>query len=66
MAMIGCNSAVAEVGAHHHEVHGPVAFAAWLGVHLALLTGGPGINWSDDEEEIAVPPDLESPAREAS
>jgi NADH dehydrogenase len=38
MAMIGRNSAVAEVGARHHEVHGPVAFVAWLGVHLALLT----------------------------
>ena len=33
MAMIGKNVAVAEVGAKHHELHGPVAFAAWLGVH---------------------------------
>ena len=38
MAMIGRNSAVAEVGEHRHELHGPVAFAAWLGVHAALLT----------------------------
>jgi NADH dehydrogenase len=37
MAMIGRNSAVAEVGKHRHELEGPVAFAAWLGVHAALL-----------------------------
>lgn len=39
MAMIGRNSAVAEVGPRHHELHGSVAFAAWLGVHVALLAG---------------------------
>ena len=33
MAMIGRNSAVAEVGEHRHELHGAIAFAAWLGVH---------------------------------
>jgi len=38
MAMIGRNSAVAEVGEHRHELHGAVAFAAWLGVHAALLS----------------------------
>jgi NADH:ubiquinone reductase (H+-translocating) len=38
MAMIGRNAAVAEVGAHRHELHGTIAFAAWLGVHAALLT----------------------------
>jgi NADH dehydrogenase len=38
MAMIGRNAAVAEVGEHRHELQGPVAFAAWLGVHAALLT----------------------------
>jgi NADH:ubiquinone reductase (H+-translocating) len=38
MAMIGRNSAVAEVGQHRHELQGAVAFAAWLGVHAALLT----------------------------
>ena len=38
MAMIGRNAAVAEVGEHRHELEGPVAFAAWLGVHAALLT----------------------------
>ena len=39
MAMIGDNAAIAEVGAHHHELHGTIAFAAWLGVHAWLLTG---------------------------
>jgi NADH dehydrogenase len=39
MAMIGRGSAVAEVGAHRHELHGVVAFSAWLGVHAMLLTG---------------------------
>ena len=38
MAMIGRNAAVAEMGAGHHAVTGPVAFAAWLGVHALLLT----------------------------
>jgi NADH dehydrogenase len=38
MAMIGRYAAVAEVGKHRHELEGPVAFAAWLGVHAALLT----------------------------
>ena len=39
MAMIGRNAAVAEVGKHRHQVEGPVAFAAWLGVHAMLLSG---------------------------
>ena len=39
MAMIGRGAAVAEVGTHRHELHGPVAFAAWLGVHAALMAG---------------------------
>lgn len=38
MAMIGRNAAVAEVGEHRHELTGPIAFAAWLGVHASLLT----------------------------
>jgi NADH dehydrogenase len=38
MAMIGRRAAVAEVGEHRHELHGRVAFAAWLGVHAALLS----------------------------
>jgi NADH dehydrogenase len=37
MAMIGRNAAVAEVGKHRHELEGAFAFAAWLGVHAALL-----------------------------
>ena len=37
MAMIGRNCAVAEVGEHRHELRGAIAFAAWLGVHAALL-----------------------------
>ena len=39
MAMIGRNAAVAEVGKKRHQVEGPVAFAAWLGVHAMLLSG---------------------------
>src|SRR4051794_24276601 len=39
MAMIGRGSAIAEVGAHRHELHGAIAFSAWLGVHAALMTG---------------------------
>jgi NADH dehydrogenase len=39
MAMIGRGAAVAEVGKHHHEVHGQLAHMAWLGVHAALMTG---------------------------
>jgi NADH dehydrogenase len=38
MAMIGRNAAVAEVGEHRHELQGPIAFAAWIGVHAALLS----------------------------
>jgi NADH dehydrogenase len=39
MAMIGRNAAVAEVGKHRHELHGAIAFVAWLGVHVVLLSG---------------------------
>ena len=39
MAMIGHNSAVAEVGRGRHEVDGTVAFVMWLGVHATLMTG---------------------------
>jgi NADH dehydrogenase len=38
MAMIGRKAAVAEMGAHRHEMHGRIAFAAWLGVHAELLS----------------------------
>jgi NADH dehydrogenase len=37
-AMIGRNSAVAEVGEHRHELQWTIAFAACLGVHATLLT----------------------------
>jgi NADH dehydrogenase len=39
MAMIGRGAAIAEVGKHHHEVHGQLAHMAWLGVHATLMTG---------------------------
>jgi NADH dehydrogenase len=53
MAMVGRNAAVAEVGEHRHELTGPIAFAAWLGVHAALLTTwrakiGSVIDWAWD------------------
>ncbi|HEY6597481.1 MAG TPA: NAD(P)/FAD-dependent oxidoreductase [Asanoa sp.] len=37
MAMIGRRAAIAEIGEHRHELHGRMAFAAWLGVHAELL-----------------------------
>jgi NADH dehydrogenase len=39
MAMIGRNAAIAEIGEHRHELYGPGAFAAWLGVHAYLMSG---------------------------
>jgi NADH dehydrogenase len=39
MAMIGRGAAIAAVGKRHHEVHGELAHAAWLGVHASLMTG---------------------------
>jgi NADH dehydrogenase len=39
MAMIGRDAAVAEIGRRRHELDGPIAFAAWLGVHALLMTG---------------------------
>jgi len=39
MAMIGRNAAIAEVPLGHRELHGPIAFAAWLGVHSVLMSG---------------------------
>ena len=39
MAMIGRDSAVAEIGKKRHELDGPIAFAAWLGVHALLMSG---------------------------
>jgi len=42
MAMIGRNASVAEIGRRHHELEGVIAFAAWLGVHSALLSTSRG------------------------
>jgi len=39
MAMIGRDAAVAEIGRKRHELDGPIAFAAWLGVHALLMSG---------------------------
>jgi NADH dehydrogenase len=39
MAMIGRNAAIAEMGKRRRELHGTPAFASWLGVHVALLSG---------------------------
>jgi NADH dehydrogenase len=39
MAMIGRDAAVAEIGTKRHELDGPIAFAAWLGVHALLMSG---------------------------
>ena len=53
MAMIGRGAAIAEVGEHRHELHGAIAFSAWLGVHATLMTGVRNrvdafINWGWD------------------
>src|SRR5262249_53220603 len=39
MAMISRSAAVVELGERRHELHGPVAVAAWLGVHAYLMSG---------------------------
>jgi NADH dehydrogenase len=39
MAMIGRGAAVAQVPPGI-ELHGKIAYAAWLGVHAMLMTGG--------------------------
>jgi NADH dehydrogenase len=39
MAMIRRNAAVAALGAGHHELRGPAAYAAWLGIHAYLMSG---------------------------
>lgn len=64
MAMIGRNAAVAEVGVHRHQVEGPIAFAAWLGLHAILLSGMHSrvdafLNWADDYFHHGRAPDLE-------
>ncbi|HEX4716964.1 MAG TPA: NAD(P)/FAD-dependent oxidoreductase [Thermoleophilaceae bacterium] len=53
MAMIGRGSAIAEVGPHRHELHGVIAFSAWIGVHAMLMTGVHNridafVNWAWD------------------
>ena len=53
MAMVGRNAAVAELGPDRHELTGPFAFAAWLGVHASLLSGtreklGAMLAWGND------------------
>jgi NADH:ubiquinone reductase (H+-translocating) len=53
MAMIGRKAAVAEIGPHRHELHGRLAFAAWLGVHAELLSNAGAelkafVAWAED------------------
>ena len=53
MAMIGRNAAVAAVGRKKHELEGPIAFAAWIGVHALLMSGvrervGAFVDWAWD------------------
>ncbi|NVM99255.1 NAD(P)/FAD-dependent oxidoreductase [Arthrobacter sp. SDTb3-6] len=53
MAMIGRGAAVAEIGRKRIEMQGPLAFLAWLGVHVVLLSGNRQrisalISWADD------------------
>jgi NADH dehydrogenase len=64
MAMIGRNAAVAEVGEHRHHLEGPLAFVAWLGLHVVLLSGVHSevdafLNWADDYFHHGRAPDLE-------
>ena len=63
MAMIGRGAAIAEVGPHRHELHGVIAFSAWLGVHAALMTGvrdrvDAFITWASDSFSSARGPQL--------
>lgn len=53
MAMIGRGAAVAEIGRKRVQVQGPLAFLAWLGVHVVLLSGNRQrisavISWAGD------------------
>jgi NADH dehydrogenase len=64
MAMIGRNAAVAEIGAHRHQIEGPIAFTAWLGLHAILLSGTHSrvdafLNWADDYFHHGRAPELE-------
>ncbi|NVM94924.1 NAD(P)/FAD-dependent oxidoreductase [Arthrobacter wenxiniae] len=53
MAMIGRGAAVAEIGRKRWQIQGPLAFLAWLAVHVVLLSGkrqrvSALISWADD------------------
>ncbi len=54
MAMIGRKAAVAEIGAHRHELHGRFAFAAWLGRARRSCWATPGaelkafLSWAEE------------------
>ena len=53
MAMISRGHAIAEVGKHHHQLHGSMAFASWLGIHAYLMTGTHSklsafVEWAED------------------
>jgi NADH dehydrogenase len=53
MAMIGRGAAVAELGRKRWGVRGPLAFIAWLAVHVMLLSGIPqrvsaAVSWAWD------------------
>jgi len=59
MAMIGRGAAIAEVGPHRHELHGPIAFSAWLGVHALLMTGVRNridafVNWAGSTSPVGA------------
>jgi NADH:ubiquinone reductase (H+-translocating) len=60
MAMIGRNAAVAAIGKKRHELDGPIAFAAWIGVHALLMNGvrvkiGAFIDWASSYFSKSVP-----------
>ena len=62
MAMIGRGSAIAAMGPRRREVHGPIAFAAWLGVHAHADDGCPRaharlhrLGWGERVSGPAVP-----------
>jgi NADH dehydrogenase len=63
MAMIGRKAAVAEIGRKRRELHGRVAFAAWLGVHAQLLgnTGAETKAFMSWAEEFYLRPHHRSP-----
>ena len=53
MAMVGRGAAVAELGRKRMQLQGPLAFLAWLAVHMALLSGtrqkaSALLSWADD------------------